>query len=94
MRSGLIPVECLKKLEGRIISFHLKDLNQMGGGHDVPWGTGKADMKAILTEILRQGVKAVFSIEYEHNWDNSVPEIAQCVEYFDKTAAELAAKKK
>ncbi len=92
MRSGLNPLECLKKLEGRIVSFHFKDLNQMGGGHDVPWGTGAADVKGLLTEIHRQGVKAVFSIEYEHNWMNSLPEIAQSVKYFDKVAAELAAK--
>ena len=93
MRSGLNPIECLKKLEGRIISFHLKDLNQMGGGaHDVPWGTGAGNAKGMLAEIHRQGIKAVFSIEYEYNWDNSVPEIAKCVEFFDKTAAELAAK--
>jgi hypothetical protein len=40
MRSELNPVEQLKKLEGRIISFHFKDLNKFGGGaHDVPWGT-------------------------------------------------------
>jgi sugar phosphate isomerase/epimerase len=90
MRSKLVPIECLKKLEGRIISFHFKDLNEAGGGHDVPWGTGKGDVKGMLTEILRQKIKAVFSIEYEHNWDNSVPEIAKCVEYFDKVAAELA----
>ena len=31
-RSGLTPVECLKKLAGRIVSFHFKDLNQMGPG--------------------------------------------------------------
>ena len=92
MRSDLNPIECLKKLEGRIISFHFKDLNQMGGGaHDVPWGTGAGDAKGMLAEIHRQGLKAVFSIEYEHNWDNSLPEIAKCVEFFDKTAAELAA---
>jgi sugar phosphate isomerase/epimerase len=91
MRSGLNPLECIKKLEGRIISFHFKDLNEMGGGHDVPWGTGKADVKALLTEIRRQKIKAVFSIEYEHNWTTSVPEIAECVKYFDKVAAELAA---
>ena len=93
MRSGLNPVECLKKLEGRIISFHFKDLNQMGGGaHDVPWGTGAGNAKEMLAEIHRQGIKAVFSIEYEHNWDNSLPEIAKCVKFFDKTAVELAAK--
>ena len=93
MRSGLNPIECLKKLEGRIISFHFKDLNQLGrGAHDVPWGTGAGDAKGMLAEIHRQGIKAVFSIEYEHNWNNSLPEIAKCVEFFDKTAAELAAK--
>lgn len=92
MRSGINPLDAVKKLEGRIIGFHFKDLNKYGkqGAHDVPWGTGKADVRAILKEILRQGIKAVFSIEYEHNWENSLPEIAQCVEYFDKVAAELA----
>ena len=92
MRSGINPIEAIQKLEGRIISFHFKDLNQMGGGHDVPWGTGAGDVKGMLTEIRRQGLKAVFSIEYEHNWMNSLPEIAQSVKYFDKVAAELAAK--
>jgi sugar phosphate isomerase/epimerase len=91
MRSELNPLEQLKKLEGRIISFHFKDLNKFGGGaHDVPWGTGAGNVKAMLTEIRRQGIKAVFSIEYEHNWTTSLPEIAECVKYFDKVAAELA----
>ncbi len=90
-RSGLNPVECLKKLQGRIISFHFKDVNEMGGGaHDVPWGTGISDVKGMLTEVRRQEVKAVFSIEYEYNWGHSLPEIAKCVAYFDKIANELA----
>ncbi len=91
-RSGLNPIECLKKLEGRIISFHFKDLNQPGpGAHDVPWGTGVCDVKGMLTEVRRQGVRAVFSIEYEYNWTTSLPELAQCVAYFDKISDELAA---
>lgn len=91
MRSGINPVEAIKKLEGRIVSLHLKDLNEFGvrKAHDVPWGTGKADIKAILTELDRQGFEGSFSIEYEHNWKNSVPEIQECVDYFRKTAAEL-----
>jgi len=93
MRSGINPVDAIKKLEGRIISFHFKDLNKYGhqGAHDVPWGTGKANVEAILKEVHRQGIKAVFSIEYEYNWLESLPEIAECVKYFDKVAAELAA---
>ena len=93
LRSDLSPLEGIKALKGRIISFHFKDLHQKGkGAHDVPWGTGVADVKSLLTEILAQGFKGVFSIEYEYNWESSVPEIAQCVAYFDKVAAELAAK--
>ena len=91
-RSGLNPIECLKKLKGRIISFHFKDLNKLGpDAHDVPWGTGVCDVKGMLAEIRRQKIKAVFSIEYEYNWGNALPEIAQSVAYFDKVAAELAA---
>ena len=91
MRSGINPIDALRKLEGRIISLHFKDLNQFGhSAHDVPWGTGKGDVPGMLKELKRQGLKAMFSIEYEHNWLDSVPDIAKCVEYFDKVAAELA----
>ncbi len=93
VRSGLDSVEAVKALEGRLISFHLKDLNEAGkrDAHDVIWGTGAVDVKAILAEVIRQKVKTpVFSIEYEHNWDNNVPDIAECVAYMNKVAAELA----
>jgi len=90
MRSNINPIEAIKKLKGRIISFHFKDLNRYGqGAHDVPWGTGKADVRAILQEVYQQGFKGVFSAEYEHNWLNSLPEIAQSVAFFDQVAAEL-----
>jgi sugar phosphate isomerase/epimerase len=89
MRSDLIPVDCLKKLEGRIISFHVKDLNEFGMmAHDVPWGTGRGDVKGMLTEVKRQKIKPVFSMEYEHAF--TMPELAQCVAYFDKVCGELA----
>jgi sugar phosphate isomerase/epimerase len=92
MRSDIKPLDAIKQLEGRIISFHFKDLNEFGkkGTHDVPWGTGRGDIKAVLAEIHRQGLKAVFSVEYEHNYGHSLPEIAECVAFFDKTAKELS----
>jgi sugar phosphate isomerase/epimerase len=89
MRSDLNPVDCLKKLEGRIISFHLKDLNEYGkGAHDVPWGTGRGDIKGMLAEVKRQKIKPVFSMEYEHKF--TMRDLAECVAYFDKVAADLA----
>jgi len=95
VRSGIDPVEALKKLEGRIVSFHFKDLNKRGkGAHDVPWGTGQGDVQGMLAELHRQGLRAVFSIEYEHDWDRSLPAMAHCVEFFNQVAEELAAEKK
>lgn len=80
VRSGVKPVEALKILEGRIASCHLKDLHQFGpGGHDVPFGTGVSDIKAVLDELKRQNFQGNISLEYEYNWDNSVPEVAQCI---------------
>lgn len=91
MRSGLRPLEAIRKLKGRIISFHLKDLNEFDNpsAHDVVWGTGKADIRQILEQLNRQGFKGAFSIEYEHHWKSSMPEIRKSIRYFNEVAAEL-----
>jgi sugar phosphate isomerase/epimerase len=80
LRSGLNPVACLKTLEGRVVSVHLKDLNEpSASAHDVPCGTGASDIPAILAELKRQNFAGNISIEYEYNWTNSVTDVAQCV---------------
>jgi sugar phosphate isomerase/epimerase len=90
-RSGLDPLECLRKLEGRIVTLHFKDLNRKGrAAHDVPWGTGVCDAPAMMTELRRQGFRGVVSVEYEHNWKGSLPEIAQCVAFFNAQARRLS----
>jgi sugar phosphate isomerase/epimerase len=90
MRSGLNPVECLEKLEGRIVSMHFKDLNRMGrGAHDVPWGTGAGNLRAMLEELKRQGFAGPISAEYEHNWLESLPEIDQGVRNFRTVVEDL-----
>ena len=82
LRSGIIPVDALKILDGRVISSHLKDLNEMSPeAHDVPYGTGIADITGILDELKRQKFAGNISIEYEYNWTTSIPEIKQCVEF-------------
>ena len=83
VRSGLKPVECLQILRGRIISSHLKDLNEFGKveAHDMPYGLGVSDVPAILNELKDQGFSGNISVEYEYNWQNSVPDVAQCIGY-------------
>ena len=91
VRSGLDPVETLKKMEGRLIALHFKDLNEKSPkAHDVVWGTGISDAKGMLAELKRQKFQGTICIEYEYNWENSSPEIAECVKFFNATCAELA----
>ncbi len=91
VRSGLKPVECLKKLEGRIVSFHLKDVGEWGKpeARDVPLGTGLAEYAAVLAELKRQGFRGLMSIEYEHDTEKLVEEVAQCVAFVEQTAMRL-----
>jgi sugar phosphate isomerase/epimerase len=91
VRSGLKPVDCLKLLEGRILSFHLKDIDEFGkvNAEEVPWGTGKSDIAGILKEIHRQQVKPVIAIEYERSGD-TLPALRQCLAFYEKTAADLS----
>lgn len=80
LRSNLNPVDCLRILKGRIVSSHLKDLNEQGlNAHDVPYGTGVAGVPALLQELKAQRFSGNISIEYEYHWENSVPEVAQCI---------------
>ncbi|HXI70847.1 MAG TPA: TIM barrel protein [Verrucomicrobiae bacterium] len=80
VRSGLNPVDCLKILQGRVISAHLKDLNEKSmEAHDVPFGTGVSNMAGIIDELKRQNFAGNASIEYEYNWKDNVVDAAQCV---------------
>lgn len=83
VRAGLKPVEALRILKGRIISSHLKDLNEFGkrGAHDVVFGTGVSGITEILNELKAQGFQGNISVEYEFNWDHSVPEVTQCIDF-------------
>lgn len=92
-REGLDQIECLKKLDGRILSLHFKDIAAKKEGeaeqHDVIWGTGILDVKQMLITLKDQKFKGVFSIEYEYNWDNSVPDIKQCIDFYNATVDEI-----
>jgi sugar phosphate isomerase/epimerase len=92
-REGLNQLECLKKLEGRIISLHFKDIAAKKEGeqeqHDVIWGRGILDIKGMLEELKRQNFKGVFAIEYEYNWENSVPDIRKSIAYFNQVTNEI-----
>lgn len=92
-RMGIDPVEALKMYEGRLKTLHFKDVKEKEEGeeeqHDVIWGTGVCNTEGILNELKRQNFKGLFSIEYEYNWENSVPDIKQCILNFNKIVDKL-----
>ncbi len=80
--SGLDPAAVIRKIAPRVHAFHMKDRASIEKWtHDRPFGTGIIDLPAILDEVRKHGFAGNVSIEYEHNWKNSLPEIAQCAGY-------------
>ncbi|MBI3868322.1 MAG: sugar phosphate isomerase/epimerase [Verrucomicrobia bacterium] len=82
-RSGVDAVAGLKIFDGRVISVHLKDIVESGNpdAPDLPLGLGVTNVKGILRELRRQKFDGNISIEYERDWENTVPDISQCVGY-------------
>jgi sugar phosphate isomerase/epimerase len=86
--SGIKPLDAIKMLKGRIVSSHLKDRTAIGRQtEDVPFGAGISDIGGILRELQQQGFAGNISIEYETKWENSVPDVAQCIGFFRGWAA-------
>jgi sugar phosphate isomerase/epimerase len=82
VQSGLRPVDCLKILQGHIISVHLHDMNEMSPKcHDVPAGTGVSDVPGILRELKRQQFDGNISIEYEYNWKNNLADVTNSIAF-------------
>lgn len=80
--SGLDPLEVIKKIAPRVLSFHMKDRAVIGEkSRDIPFGTGVIDNMAILDEVRKHGFAGNVTVEYEYNWKTNLPEIAQCVGY-------------
>jgi sugar phosphate isomerase/epimerase len=82
-RSSVDAVAALKLFEGRVISVHLKDIEESGNpdAGDLPIGLGVTNVKGILRELRRQKFDGNISLEYERDWENTLQDIAQCVGY-------------
>ena len=73
--SNLVPVECLRILNGRIISVHLKDKEKNGDAAVVVAGKGVADIAGCLEELKAQKFDGHISIEHENDWKDNVPQV-------------------
>jgi sugar phosphate isomerase/epimerase len=85
LRSGIDPIEGIRKLGKRVITIQPHDLNELSAdGHDVPWGTGKAEFAKLVQEIQRLGIKpTLFGLEYSYDFLDNMPEMAESIEFFN-----------
>ncbi|MDD4591229.1 MAG: sugar phosphate isomerase/epimerase [Parabacteroides sp.] len=91
-RMGIDPIPALRQLEGRLIAMHFKDIAPKEPEEvleDVVWGNGVLNVKGMLEELKRQEFSGYFTIEYEANWENNLPEIRQSIDYFNEVAQEI-----
>ena len=89
MRSGIDPVEAIDILGDRLITVQMHDLSE--DGHDVPWGTGVGKTRHFVERMHQLGIQpTMFGLEYSYDWFDSMPEIRQCIDFFNETSLEIA----
>ncbi len=92
IRSGIDPIEGIRKLGDRLITIQAHDLNELSpDGHDVPWGTGKAEFAELIRELHRLKITpTLFDLEYSDKFEDNMAEMAECVKFFDQVISGLA----
>ncbi len=92
MRAGIDPIEAVRKLGSRLITVQLHDLDaRTPEGHDVPWGTGVGKTEEFIRELHQSGrLPTMFGLEYSHNFQNSLPEVTRCAEFFNDLGRRVA----
>lgn len=87
-KSGVDPVEAIKKLKGHIIAVHLKDIAEKNNikALDVPLGTGIVNFPEIFEELKRQKFEGYLYMERDANdKPSNLASVIQGVAYYNKT---------
>ena len=91
-KSGIDPVEAVKKLSGRIIGVHLKDIAAFNDPKlkDVPVGTGVVDFPAVFAELKKQNFNGHIYIERDaEDLPSNLPSVIQTVKYYNEQLGKL-----
>lgn len=91
-KSGIDPVEAVKKLSGHIIGVHLKDIAAFNNPalRDVPVGTGVVNFPAVFAELKRQGFNGHIYIERDaEDQPSNLPSVLQTIAYYNNEVKKL-----
>ena len=91
-KSGINPLEAVKKLSGHIIGVHLKDIAAYNNTalKDVPVGTGVVEFPAIFEELKKQNFNGYIYIERDaEDQPSNLPSVIQTVKYYNGQVSKL-----
>lgn len=91
-KSGVNPLDAVKRLSGHIIGVHLKDIAAYNDPKlvDVPVGTGVVDFPAIFQELKKQGFNGHIYIERDaQETPSNVQSVIQEVKYYNEQVSKL-----
>ncbi len=86
-KSGINPLEAVKKLKGHIIGVHLKDIAAYNDPKlkDVPVGTGVIDFPAIFQELKKQQFSGPIYLERDaEDKPSNLPSVMQTIKYYNQ----------
>jgi sugar phosphate isomerase/epimerase len=84
--AGVVPLEGVKKLQGRFFTMHMVEMSKIGpGGKIVPFGKGASELGKVLDELKRQKFSGTITCEYERVLPPPELEndIAECVKWYN-----------
>ncbi len=91
-KSGIDPLEAVKKLSGHIIGIHLKDIAAFNDPklRDVPVGKGVVNFPAIFAELKKQNFKGHIYIERDaEDLPSNLPSVIETVKYYKDQLGKL-----
>ena len=91
-KSGIEPLEAVKKLSGHIIGIHLKDIAAFNDPSlkDVPVGKGVVNFPAIFAELKKQNFKGHIYIERDaEDLPSNLPSVIETVKYYNDQLGKL-----
>jgi L-ribulose-5-phosphate 3-epimerase len=91
-KSGIDPVEGVKKLKGHIMAIHLKDIAEFNNTkiQDVTVGTGVVNFPGVFEELKKQGFRGNIYIERDaETKPSNLPSVIETVKYYNKEVKKL-----
>lgn len=91
-KSGIDPLDAVKKLSGHIIAIHLKDIAAFNDPSlkDVPVGKGVVNFPAIFAELKKQHFNGHIYIERDaEDLPGNLPSVIETVKYYNAQTGKL-----